>query len=164
MKPLKGNPGLYTTCDYSTDLVLHSKRLKSESMVKIVDFLTTTKNRIEKELGVLVIGIISDALPAQRKAIEKVFPGVPHCLCHYHFYNLVFKAPKQLDNSLMTQTRKFLRNLYYLNKTKNYANQGKFWEPEFSFTKEILETLRSLSNWKKRPKDPFLSVWSNFLV
>lgn len=155
MKPLKGNLGLYTTCDYSTGLTIHSKRLESESTIKITEFLTIAKNRIEKELGVLVIGIISDALPAQRKAIEKVFLGVPHCLCHYHFYNLVFKAPKQLDNSLMTQTRKYLRKLYYLNKTKLYANQGKFWEPEYSFTKEILEALRSLSNWKNRPKDPY---------
>jgi len=45
--------------------------------------------------------------------------------------------------------------LYYLNKEKVYANQGKHWEPKFSFTKEILNILRSLSNWKPRPKDPF---------
>jgi len=155
MKPLKGNPPLYTTRDEYTGLKIHSKRLTSESKIQIKEYLMVAKQRIETELEVEVIGIISDALPNQRKAIAEVFPGVPHCLCHYHFYNYVFKAPKDLDNNLMAQTRKFLRRLYYLNKEKNYTNQGKHWEPKFSFTKEILTILRSLSNWKPRPKDPF---------
>lgn len=155
MKPLKGNPPLYTTRDEFTGLKIHSKRLTSESKVQIKEYLIDAKQRIETELGVEVIGIISDALPTQRKAIAEVFPGVPHCLCHYHFYNYVFKAPKDLDSNLMTQTRKFLRGLYFLNKEKIYANQGNHWEPKFSFTKEVLTILRSLSNWKPRPKDPF---------
>ncbi|MHA1492210.1 MAG: hypothetical protein ACTSRI_21485 [Promethearchaeota archaeon] len=69
-------------------------------------------------------------------------------------YNYMFKAPKDLDSDLMTQTRKFLRGLYFLNKEKIYANQGNHWEPKFSFTKEVLTILRSLSNWKLRLKDP----------
>ncbi len=155
MKPLKGNPPLYTTRDEFTGLKIHSKRLTSESKIQIKEYLLVAKQRIETELGVEVIGIISDAHPNQRKAIAAVFPGVPHCLCHYHFYKYVFRAPKDFDSNLMTQTRKFLRKLYYLNKEKMYANQGKHWEPKFSFTKDILKVLRSLSNWKTRPKDPF---------
>lgn len=155
MKPLKGNPPLYTTRDEFTGLSIHSKRLTSESTIQIKEYLIATKQRIETELGVKVIGIISDAHPKQRKAIAEVFPGIPHCLCHYHFYQYVFKAPKDFDSNLMTQTRKFLRGLYYLNKEKVYANQGKHWEPKFTFTKEILDILRSLSNWKSRPKDPY---------
>lgn len=155
MKPLKGNPPLYTARDEFTGLKIHAKRLISESIVQIKDYLTVAKERVETELGVEVIGVISDALPNQRKAIAEVFPEALHCLCHYHFYNYVFKAPKDLDSHLMTQTRKFLRGLYYLNKEKIYANQGKHWEPQFTFTKEIISLLRSLSNWKKRPKDPF---------
>jgi len=155
MQPLKGNPPLYTMRDEFTRLKIHSKRLTSESTTQIKACLISAKLRIETELGVEVIGIISDAHPKQRKAIAEVFPGVPHCLCHYHFYKYVFRAPKDLDSNLMTQTRKFLRGLYFLNKEKIYANQGKHWEPNFSFTKEILTVLRSLSNWKSRPKDPY---------
>ena len=120
MKPLKGNPPLYTTRDEFTGLKIHSKRLTSESKIQIKEYLIVAKQRIETELGVEVIGVISDALPTQREAIAEVFPGVHHCLCHYHFYKYVFKAPKDLDNHLMTQTRKFLRGLYYLNKEKIY--------------------------------------------
>lgn len=155
MKPLKGEPPLYTTRDDYTELKIHSKRLTSESTLKIKEFLLETKQRIDAELGVPIVGIISDAHPKQRKAIAEVFPGIPHCLCHYHFYTYVFKAPKELDSQLMTQTRKFLRALYYLNKEKNYDNQGKHWEPKFSFTKEIITILRTLSNWTLRPKDPY---------
>src|SRR3972149_4203546 len=155
MKPLKGEPPLYTSRDEYTGLKIHSKRLTSESTLKIKAFLLETKRRIDAELRVPIVGIISDAHPKQRKAIAEVFPGIPHCLCHYHFYEYVFKAPKELDSELMTQTRKFLRSLYYLNKEKNYENQGKRWEPTFSFTKEIITILRSLSNWAPRPKDPY---------
>ena len=154
MQPLKGSSPLYTTRDDFTGLKIHAKRLTSESTKQIKEVLIAAKQRIEVELEADVIGIMSDAHPKQRKAIAEVFPGVPHCLCHYHFYKYVFRAPKDLDSNLMTQTRKFLRGLYYLNKEKIYANQGKHWEPKFSFTKELLKILRALSNWKSRPKDP----------
>lgn len=154
MQPLKGNSPLYTTRDDFTGLEIHAKRLTSESTMQIKEVLIAAKQRIEIDLEADVIGVMSDAHPKQRKAIAEVFPGVPHCLCHYHFYKYVFRTPKDLDSNLMTQTRKFLRSLYYLNKEKIYANQGKHWEPKFSFTKELLKILRALSNWKSRPKDP----------
>ena len=155
MKPLKGNSPLYSARDELTGLKIHGKRLTSESTKQIKEVLITAKQRIEAELKSKVIGIMSDAHPKQRKAIAEVFPKTLHCLCHYHFYNYVFKAPKELDSNLMTQTRKFLRGLYYLNKEKKYDNQGKHWEPKHPFTKELLKILRALSNWKPRPKDPF---------
>jgi len=154
MKPLKGNDPLYTARDDFTGLKIHAKRLTSESTKQIKEVLIDAKHRIETELESKVIGIMSDAHPKQRKAIAEVFPGVPHCLCHYHFYKYVFRAPKNLDSNLMTQTRKFLRGLYYLNKEKMYDNQGKHWEPKYPFTKDLLKILRALSNWKPRPKDP----------
>lgn len=154
MQPLKGNPPLYTTRDEFTGLKIHAKRLTSESTKQIKEVLIAAKQRIEVELKSKVIGIMSDAQPKQRKAIAEVFPEIPHCLCHFHFYKYVFKAPKDLDSNLMTQTRKFLRGLYYLNKEKIYNNQGKHWEPESQFTKDLLKILRALSNWKSRPKDP----------
>lgn len=156
MKPLKGNSPLYTTRDDFTGLKIHAKRLSSESTKQIKEVLLAAKQRIKVELKSKVIGIMSDAHPKQRKAIAEVFSKVPHCLCHYHFYNYVFKAPKELDSTLITQTRKFLRGLYYLNKEKMYANQGKHWEPKHPFTKDLLKILEALSNWKSRPKDPFL--------
>lgn len=155
MRPSPGNPGLYTVRDHFTGLTIHSKHLKSESTKHIVAVLEVSKRRIAKELGVSVVGIVSDALPAQRNAIKEVFPEVPHCLCHYHFFKFVFDAPKKVDSHLMTQTRKFLKGLYYLNKSTLYDNQGKAWEPNYSETKEFLEVLTNLAKWKPRPRDPY---------
>ena len=155
MRPSIGNLGLYTCYDYFTGLTIHSKRLKSESTGNIKKFLDIAKNRISKELDVPVIGIMSDALPAQRKAIEEAFPEVPHCLCHYHFYKFVFDAPKKLDSNLMSQTHIFLKNLWYLKKSTKYNYQGNSWEPTYSITKEFIDVLNSLSKWKPRPKDPY---------
>jgi hypothetical protein len=107
MKPLKGNPSLYTTRDENTGLKIYSSRLTTESKIRIKEHLSVAKHRIKTELGVEVIGIISDALPTQRKAIAEVFPGVPHCLCHYYFYKYLFKAPKDLDSNLMTKRVNF---------------------------------------------------------
>jgi precorrin-6B methylase 2 len=162
MRPSPGNPGLYTIYDYFTGLTIHSKRLKSESTVNIAKLLEIAKKRISKELDVPVVGVMSDALPAQRKAIEEALPDVPHCLCHYHFYKFVFNAPKKLDSNLMTQTRIFLKNLWYLKKSTIFSNQGKDWEPEYSLTRELIEILRNLSKWKPRPKDPYFVGLESF--
>jgi len=51
MKPLKGNPPLYTTRDEFTGLKIHSKRLTSESKIQIKEYLIDAKQRIETELG-----------------------------------------------------------------------------------------------------------------
>jgi len=155
MRPSSGNPGLYTIYDYFTGLTIHSKRLKSESTVNITKLLEIAKKRISKELNVPIVGVMSDALPAQRKAIEKALPDVPHCLCHYHFYKFVFDAPKKLDSNLMTQTRIFLKSLWYLKKSTKYNYQGTTWEPTYSITKELIEILNNISKWKPRPKDPY---------
>ena len=155
MKPLKGNKPLYAAYDYFTGLIIHAKRLTSETQKNISTFLLTVKERINNEFSAKIIGVVSDALVAQRKAIEEVLPTIPHCLCHFHFFKLVFNAPKALDNSLMTQTRSFLRNLQYIKKLKMVSEDGVNWKPTSSFTVEILDVLKSLSNWQKRPKDPY---------
>jgi len=155
MRPSLGSPGLYTCYDYFTGLTIHSKRLQSESIRNIVNFLEIVNKRISNELGVPVVGIMSDTHPAQRKAIEEVFPDVLHCLCHYHFYKFVFDAPKKVDSNLMTQTRIFLKSLWYLKKATKYFYNGQSWEPNHSITKDLIDVLNTLSKWKPRPKDPY---------
>ncbi len=55
MKLLKDNSHLYTARDVFMGLKIHAKRLTSEAIVWIKDFLTVAKERIENELGVEVI-------------------------------------------------------------------------------------------------------------
>jgi hypothetical protein len=153
MKPLKGREGLATAHDELTGQALGSRKLASEDHEAIAAFLERVKATI-KELGVPVLAIISDALVAQRMAIDAVFPGVPHCLCHFHFFNLVLKAPKELDSHVCTATRAALRKLPDLKKYNAGRAAGAPYVPGGSLADEVLDTLRALANWTRRPRDP----------
>ncbi|MHA1341165.1 MAG: hypothetical protein ACTSRZ_14225 [Promethearchaeota archaeon] len=101
-KPLKGNKGLYVIYDYLTNQTLGAKRLPNERADTIADFLQAVVDRVAKELDAPILAVVSDALPSQRLAIKKVLPGVPLCLCHFHFLKLVLQAPLKADSALLT--------------------------------------------------------------
>lgn len=155
MQPLKGEKGVYAAYDHLTGLALGSRRLPNQKEETISSFLEEVKARIAGELAVPVIGVISDALPAQRLAIERVFPGIPHCLCHYHFYNLVLLAPMTLDSHLVTTLRAGLRKMHDL--VQYRARHGDAVAREVTppdLPSQVLASLLELSNWTRRPKDP----------
>ena len=154
MAPLRGKQGLYVVRDYLTGLTLGSRKLARQDETSIADFLEDVKKRVETELDVPVLAIVSDALPAQRLAVERVFPGVPHCLCHFHFFNLVLLAPKALDSHVVTQVRATLRGLRYSQRYKaRKAGPGGGALPG-DFLDQVLEGLLELANWRRRRKDP----------
>jgi hypothetical protein len=99
------------------------------------------------------VGIISDALPAQRLAIEKVFPEVPHCLCHFHFYSLVLKKAKIADSSIVTEIRQSLRKLYDLKQFKVALINQTIDKSQYSIIRPFFEIIEELSNWHRKPKD-----------
>lgn len=154
MAPLKGKKSLYVAYDHRTGLALGSRLLTTQKREMIAEFLEAVKKRIEEELKVPVLAIISDALVSQRQAVEDVFPDVPHCLCHYHFFELVLKGAKGEDSKITTSIRQALRGAYDLKKYKiERADKGKEAASK-GFLGSILETLYQLSNWNRRPKDP----------
>src|SRR5271157_324843 len=152
--PLKGKKGFYTAYDALTGMPLGARKLRDGKHGSVEKFLQEVKDRVETEIGVKVLAIISDALPAQRIAVEAVFPGVPHCLCHFHFYNLVLKAPKELDSHLLTGVRAGLRKLADMAKYKAARGTAEPYVPKGSLAGEILESLSGLANWSRKPKDP----------
>jgi len=162
MKPLNGERALYVARDHRTGLTLGSRLLPNQKQSTIQDFLQAVSKRIDSELGVLVLGIVSDALPSQRLAIENVFPGIPHCLCHYHFYNLVLISPKQGDSHLVTQIRKVLRGAHDIKQYKDSKDSKTRYTSDNPFITQVLDTLLALANWSRKPKDPFftgLELW-----
>jgi transcriptional regulator with XRE-family HTH domain len=156
MRPLNGKKGLYTARDYRTSQPLGARKLPNQKHEMIEPFLRGIKASLE-ELGVPVAGIVSDAHTAQRIAVNVVFPGVPHCLCHFHFFNLVLKAPKELDSHLCTVVRTALRKLPDIAKYKDGQAAGTPHVPDGSLAAEVLDALRALANWSRRPKDPCLA-------
>jgi hypothetical protein len=138
IEPLQGKDGFLVGYDYWTGLALGSYRMPNAKQVTYEG----------------ILGIISDALKEQREAIALVFPEVPHCLCHYHFFNLVLKSAKQLDSAVVTQLREALRKLYDLKQYAYKTHSDQVESSQYAKLAKILAPLLELSNWKRKPKDP----------
>jgi hypothetical protein len=157
MKPLKGKNALYAAHDYYTGLALSSKHLNREGQTEIEGFLEKLKNYLVS-LGIAILGVISDAHVAQLNAIEAVFgTEIPHSLCHYHFFTLILKKPKELDSQLLTTLRKKMRGMYYLQDYRKNFTGIQAASLETPFVEHVLHDLYTLSNWNPRKKDPAFS-------
>lgn len=157
MKPLKGRNALYAAHDYYTGLSLSSKHLHREGQTEIEKFLNKLETHLAS-LGIAILGVISDAHKAQLKAIAAAFgPEIPHSLCHYHFFNLILKKPKELDSHLLTTLRKNLRGMYYIQKYRKNSKGNYTVTEETPIVEHLLHDLYTLSNWRPRKKDPAFS-------
>ena len=155
LKPLKGREEEYVAYDYNSGLTLGSRLMQNQKEETICEFLEDVKQRVKTDLpGVRILGIISDALPVQRYAVEKVFPGVPYCLCHFHFYNFVLVTPKEADSRLLTAIRETLRGMSDIKKHKDARSVVLDFVAGDDFVVHVLETLYTLSNWSRKKKDP----------
>jgi len=156
MEPLQGQDGFLVAYDAWSHLTFGSYRIPNNKQTTYEKYLSLIKNRIANEIGVPILGIISDALPAQRLAIETVFEGIPHCLCHYHFFNLVLKSIKQLDSQIITQFREDLRAMYDLKQFQLRIHEHTLDTSQYAKLVKFFEPLVELSNWRRKPNDPCL--------
>ena len=74
------SPHLMSGLDEITEIILHNVKLPSESAEKIIPFLRDIKQSYNNPLAV-----VSDMGKGISNAVEKVFPGLPQFICHYHF-------------------------------------------------------------------------------
>ena len=113
LDPTKGADPLYVVRDQLTGTILASCFIYSASEEVLVPFLSELKAKL-KALQIPILGIISDKLRGQEKAIEAVFPEVPHQLCIYHFLRAAAEPATKWDMHLATQLKKALNRNYYL--------------------------------------------------
>jgi hypothetical protein len=73
---------------------LYAEKISSESAANIIPVLEKVK-----ELFGVPDAVVSDMSSGIKNAVESVFPGVPHKLCHYHFL-------KAVGNSLLLEKHK----------------------------------------------------------
>ena len=156
MEPLQGQDGFLVAYDEWSGLTLGSFRMPNNKQSTYEGFFTRLKDRIANEIGEPILGIVSDALPTQREAIAQIFPGIPHCLCHYHFFNLVLKSTKQLDSNVITQLRESLRKLYDLKQYQFRCHENTLESSQYAKLGKFLDPLIELGNWRRKPNDPCL--------
>ena len=154
MEPMKGREGILAAYDYLSGLALGSTRMTNGKHDSYEIFFDGLKNRITEELGVNILAICSDALPAQRIGIENIFKGVKHCICHFHFYDYVLKPAKLTDSHIVTQLRKVLRGQKDIKAFKQLIRAKKELPTEYLLLFKILEPLKELVDWERKPEDP----------
>jgi len=153
MEPMKGREGILAAHDYYSGLALGSIRMASGKHDSYEVFFKALKNRIANELGVEIVAICSDALPAQRIAIETVFKDIKHIICHYHFYKYVLKPALEMDSHIVTQIRKALRGQKDIKEFKLLCRANAKLPTEYQLLFKLLKPLQELVNWERKPDD-----------
>jgi hypothetical protein len=74
------DPFLMSSIDSLSDIVLGNVKLPAEDEANIVPFL----ERIKQLFGV-PLALVHDMGKGILKAVERVFPGLPDFICHFHF-------------------------------------------------------------------------------
>lgn len=75
-----GHPLLMSSIDSLSEIVLGNVKLPAEDQAHIVPFLT----RIKQTYGI-PLALVHDMGKGILSAVDKVFPGVPDFICHFHF-------------------------------------------------------------------------------
>jgi hypothetical protein len=101
IQPDKGNETIYLVRDLRTGRLLAAENVVSARPEVLKEVLTPIK-----DLGLPVVGIISDAEVAQRQAIAALWPDVPHQICQFHALREASRPMYELDHSIRTQVRK----------------------------------------------------------
>lgn len=109
------SPKLASSIDALSGFVLHSARLRSENQHEIVEFLTSIKDMLGTPLATF-----SDMGPGILKAVNKVFFGCAHYICHFHFLKMIGKLLFEEENN---QLRKKLSKVGISGALKNMKRE-----------------------------------------
>jgi hypothetical protein len=106
VQPEKGNETLWLFRDLLSGRVLVARNLLSSGREDLVPLLVEVK-----ELGVPVLGVISDKQSSICLAVEQELPGVPHQLCQYHYLRDLAQPVCEADRKLKKQLKQQARGM-----------------------------------------------------
>ncbi len=67
---------------------------------------------IVAELGIEIIGFVSDKQRSITKCVEKYYPGIPHQYCQFHFLRNTWNHLEALDSEVFLPLKKVINKLY----------------------------------------------------
>lgn len=103
LQPEKGNEQFWLVREVLSGTVLAADNLREASAPALCTLL-----RPVIELGVPVLGVISDAQESIRLAVAESFPGVPHQLCQFHVLRDAARPLWEADRHLLVEAKKGL--------------------------------------------------------
>ena len=105
IQPDKGNETIYLVRDVLTGRVLNAQNVTSSDTATLVKVL-----RPIADLGLPVLGAISDAQISEILAIQELWPKVPHQTCQFHYLREAARPIFDLDRSVRAAMRKDIQN------------------------------------------------------
>jgi hypothetical protein len=104
IQPEKGNETVYVVRDALTGRVLAAEQVTS-SETEVMKALLAPVVALE----VKVLGTITDAQESELKAVEALWPEVPHQVCQFHALRDASKSAYEADKQVKTAMRKRLQ-------------------------------------------------------
>ena len=108
IQPEKGNETVYLVRDALTGRVLAAENVTS-SETTVMKARLSPGVALEMERKVKVLGTISDAQESELKAVEELWPGVPHQVCQFHVLRDASQSAYAADKQIKTAMRKQLQ-------------------------------------------------------
>jgi len=108
IQPEKGNETVYVVRDALTGRVLAAEQVTS-SETEVMKALLAPVVALEVERKVKVLGTITDAQESELKAVEALWPEVPHQVCQFHALRDASKSAFEADKQVKTAMRKRLQ-------------------------------------------------------
>ncbi len=104
IQPEKGNETVYVVRDALTGRVLAAEQVSSSETAVMKALLAPVV-----ALKVKVLGTITDAQESELKAVEELWPQVPHQVCQFHALRDASKSAFEADKQVKTAMRKRLQ-------------------------------------------------------
>jgi hypothetical protein len=107
LQPDVGHEVLWVLRDCLSGEVLLARSLLSATQEDLAVLLRTVQQTVQ----VPIVGIISDGQLSIRRAVAKVFPEVPHQLCHFHYLREAAKPIYEADRHAKKELKKRVRGV-----------------------------------------------------
>jgi len=101
IQPDKGNETVYLVRDLLSGRVLAAENVRSSDTATIAALLQPIY-----DLGLPILGAISDAQESLLMAISRLWPGTPHQVCQFQYLREASRPIYELDRALRKQIRK----------------------------------------------------------
>ena len=105
IQPEKGNETVYLVRDALTGRVLSAENVTS-SETAVIKALLAPVVALGVERKVNVLGTITDAQESELKAVEELWPEVPHQVCQFHALRDAAQPAFEADKKIKTAMRK----------------------------------------------------------
>lgn len=105
IQPDKGNETIYLVRDILTGRVLCAENVHSSETEVMKQLLAPVV-----QLGLPVLGVISDAQISERLAVAQLWPTVPHQTCQFHYLREASRPMFDLDRQTRTAMRKTIQS------------------------------------------------------